>query len=153
MKRSSIIFPLVFVASLVLCLSGCISATRANGTTTVSSPSVTVKMYVNAPDDLNAKAAELALQVANPNYNGVSSFSYKGTPTASNVGPVLTYCGYCESIKLALTTAYGNCKLSFNTQADGKGTVLDFSSTAASITSLMTMAVYGYTNVYAIYKF
>ncbi len=110
-------------------------------------------MYVNAPDDLNAKAAELALQVANPNYNGVSSFSYKGTPTASNVGPVLTYYGYCESIKIALTSAYGNCKLSFNTQADGKGTVLDFSSTAASITSLMTMAVYGYTNVYAIYKF
>ena len=70
MKRSSIIFPLVFVASLVLCLSGCISATRANGTTTVSSPSVTVKMYVNAPFE-DAKAQNRFDLLAAPAWSDV----------------------------------------------------------------------------------
>ena len=121
MRKSSIIMPVVFVAFVVLTLSGCMSS-ATSGKASSSGKTVTVKMYVNAPDDLNAKAAELALQAANSNYQGVTSFSYRGTPTVASVGPVLTYYGYCESIKFALNTAYGDCKLSFNTQADGKGT-------------------------------
>ena len=152
MRKSSIIVPVVFVAFVVLTLSGCMSS-ATSGRSSSSGKTVTVKMYVNAPDDLNAKAAELALQAANSNYQGVTSFSYRGTPTVASVGPVLTYYGYCESIKFALNTAYGDCKLSFNTQADGKGTVLDFSNTSVALTSLMTMAVYGFTNVYAIYSY
>ena len=153
MRKSSILVSVVFATFMALTLSGCLTAAANGGTVSVTNSTVTVKMYVNAPDDLNAKAAELALQTANPNYQGVTSFSYKGTPTISNAGPVVTYVGYCESIRLALNTAYGNCKLTFNTQADGKGTVLDFSNTSVTVTSLLTMAVYGYTTVYAIYTY
>ena len=109
----------------------------------------------NAPtDDLYASATVLAYRAANSSYSGTVSISYSGTPSASAITSVASYYGYCEGIKTAIAKGHGiPCSLTFNTQADGKGTALDFSSNQTIIKSLLMMAVYNYTSVYAIYKF
>ncbi|HAK69545.1 MAG TPA: hypothetical protein DEO40_05175 [Treponema sp.] len=152
--------PLLFAASLLLvslCFTGCLTSMSSNGSgnVTVSNPTVTVNLYDNCPtEDLYAAAAQLTLKATNSNYNGVTSFSYQGTPTISAVGPVLGYYASCETIRLAIEKGHGTkCKLTFNTQADGKGVALDFSNSSAAVTSLLYMAVYNYTNVFAIYTF
>ena len=111
-------------------------------------------MYDNCPNDTYALVAELALKASNSSYNGVTSFSFKGTPSSSAVKPVLTYYGYCTGIKEAIAKGTGkSVSLSFNTLATGKGASLDFSDTSAILKSLLIMEVKGYTSVYAIYKY
>lgn len=154
MKKLSVLA--AFVIFAIVGLSSCLSSSfTSSGTSSSSSSRVSVNLYVNAPtDDLYASATVLAYRAANSSYSGTVSISYSGTPSASAITSVASYYGYCEGIKTAIAKGHGiPCSLTFNTQADGKGTVLDFSSNQTIIKSLLMMAVYNYTSVYAIYKF
>jgi ABC-type oligopeptide transport system substrate-binding subunit len=155
MKKIALIIG--FAAALVLGFSSCLSSSFASSGSSSSSSSssrVTVRMYVNAPeDDLYASAAVLGFKALDSNYNGVVTLTYTGNPSIGSVAPVATYTGYCNGVKSAIETGYGKkCTLSFNTKADGSGYTLDFSSNSAIIRSLLSMAVYNYTTIYAIYK-
>ncbi|MBQ4235446.1 MAG: hypothetical protein II716_01245 [Treponema sp.] len=155
MKKFAFIIGLA--AALAVGFSSCLSlglSSSGSSSSSSSSSSVTVKMYVNAPEnDLYASAAVLGFKALDSNYNGVVTMTYTGTPSISSVTPVMTYTGYCNGIKSAIETGYGKkCTLTFNTKADGSGFTLDFSSNSAIIKSLLSMAVYNYTTIYAIYK-
>ena len=158
MKKSLLgLAVLAFIASVTL--SSCLSLEASNGSVRASSPTngnsttVTIKLDDNCPSDDYAKAAQILLKAANSNYQSVISFSYQGTPSLSNIKPISTYYANCLAINQALKDGYGKSTLSFNTAKDGSGATLDFSSSNAIISSLLTMALYNYTTVYAIYKY
>ncbi|MBP5451668.1 MAG: hypothetical protein J6Y16_05480 [Treponema sp.] len=158
MKKSFSLFAiLALIASVTL--TSCLSIEASNGTVRASSPTngnsttVTIKLDDNCPNDDTARAAQILLKAANKNYQSVITFSYKGTPDLSSVKPISTYYANCLSINAALKDAYGKSTLSFNTKKDGSGATLDFSSSNAILSSLLTMALYNYTEVYAIYKY
>ena len=138
---------LLSALSLTACLSsGSSSTTKSNGPTTIT-------MYDNAPSDSAAQAALLLVRAANANYTSSTSFTYTGTPDASSIKPVLTYYATCEAIARGIKEVHGNCTLSFNTQSNGSGQVLNFATTQDAIASLLLMSLYNYTSVYAIYTF
>jgi hypothetical protein len=142
---SAIVLALVASLSFTSCLTT--SGTSVSKTTKIS-------MYDNCPQITSALLAEVALKASDSSYKGVTSFSFTGTPSSANIKPVATYYGYCTAIKEAITKGTGKtCSLSFNTLATGKGTTIDLSNTDAILKSLLTMALYNYTTVYAIYKY
>ena len=148
---------LALVASIFL--SSCLSIEASNGTVRTSSPTngnsstVTIRLNDNCPNNDAARAAQLILKAANKDYKSAITFSYQGAPSLSAIKPVSLYYANCLAINQALKDAYGKSTLTFNTAKDGSGATLDFSSSNAIINSLLTMALYNYTTVYAIYKF
>ncbi|MBO7638379.1 MAG: hypothetical protein J6S91_05320 [Treponema sp.] len=158
MKKSFSLFAiLALIASVAL--TSCLSIEASNGVVRASSPTngnsttVTIKLDDNCPTDDYARLAQLALKTANSNYQSVISFSYQGTPSLSAIKPISTYYANCLAINQSLKEGHGKSTLSFNTAKDGSGATLDFSNSNAIISSLLTMALYNYTTVYAIYKF
>ena len=144
-----------FIASIIF--SSCLSIEASNGTVRTTSPTngnsstVTIRLNDNCPNNDYAKAAQLILKAANKDYKSEISFSYQGTPSLSAIKPISTYYANCLAINQALKDGYGKSTLTFNTAKDGSGATLDFSSSNAIISSLLTMALYNYTTVYAIY--
>ncbi|MBO4320645.1 MAG: hypothetical protein J5857_09285 [Treponema sp.] len=158
MKKSLLgLTVLAFIAAVSF--TSCLSLESSNGTVKLSSPTngnsttVTIKLDDNCPSDDYARLAQIALKTANKNYQSVVTFSYQGTPNLSSIKPVSTYYANCLAINQALKDGHGKSTLTFNTAKDGSGATLDFSNSTAIINSLLTMALYNYTNVYAIYKF
>ncbi len=158
MKKASLV--VAAVVALVVGLSGCLSSlatTSGSGSSTSSSSSATstLNLYLNVPrDDIYALAAEkLVIESLDTAYDGKLTFTYTGTLSVSQLGNILKYAGYCEGIKKAIESGHNTkCSLTYNTKADGSGTVLALSESEALRTVLM-MALYNYNNIYAIYKF
>ncbi|MBR7079014.1 MAG: hypothetical protein IKI40_00640 [Treponema sp.] len=157
MKRSFLgLAILAFIASVTF--TSCLSIEASDGTVRTVSPTggtstVTITLDDNCPNDDNAKAAQILLKATNKNYQSVMTFSYKGTPSVSNIKPISIYYANCLAINQGLKEGHGKSTLSFNTKKDGSGVTLDFSNSTAIINSLLSMALYNYTQVYAIYKY
>lgn len=150
----------ILAASLIMGLTSCLSTTSAASSASASSSSVNVRMYVNAPTNSNflyTLAAELGFKTADSSYDGSVHLSYSnpGVPVVADIAvPITKYYGYCEAIKLAIQQDTGRkCSLSFNTNSDGSGHELDFSSPSAGLSSLLRMAVYNINTVYAVYRY
>lgn len=148
---SAILSAIVIALATVITVCGCSSTSSLLSST---KKTTTIKMYDNCPQDTYALLAEVALKSANSNYKGVTSFTFTGTPSTSDIKPVATYYGYCKVIKEAIEKGTGKtCTLSFNTASTGKGTTLDFSGTDEILKSLLTMSLKSNSSVYAIYKY
>lgn len=159
MRKNTFIIAAAMILATVFLFPSCLTTTGTTSTGTTATASTTttsktIKMYDNCPTDTYALVAELAIKSTNSNYAGVTSFSFSGTPSTSDIQPVATYYGYCTAIKEAIAKGTGkSVTLSFNTLSTGKGTTLDFSSPSAIIKSLLIMGAKNYKNVYAIYKY
>ncbi|MCR5763408.1 MAG: hypothetical protein K6G00_08510 [Treponema sp.] len=113
-----------------------------------------IYMYDNCPNETSAKIALSAIKSSVKGYKGVTKYNIADTPSEDNMENVSTYYSYCRNIKTAITKGSKRlCNLTFNTEKDGSGISLDFSTDENRIESLMKMVAYGKTTVYAIYSY
>ena len=154
--RGTILFA---IACLVMCIA-CTSTKKTDPLTVLpleggQEDQTTIFMYDNCPNETSAQLAELALKSAMPGYEGTSVFSYSGkTPALSDLQAVKDYYGYCQKIRTAISRGSNRlCFLSFNTGKFGSDISLDLSSDEAIFESLVKMAAYNKTSIYAIYSY
>ena len=145
MKTRNAVFITLLVA-MSLALTGCLSG--LGGT----SPSVEDN---KVPTDTVGTATLALVKVTNGSFADPTSFSFTGMPDASATKPILSYYTYCQAVRASIAQISGNknATVTFNTARDGNGYALDFSNTKAILRSLLIMAAYDATNIYAIYKY
>ncbi|MBR1910763.1 MAG: hypothetical protein IJ828_00220 [Treponema sp.] len=113
-----------------------------------------IYMYDNCPNETSAKLALSAIKSSNKGYKGVTKYNIADTPAEDNIENVTQYYGYCKNIKTAITKGSKRlCNLTFNTEKDGSGIMLDLSTKESRIESLIKMVAYGKTTIYAIYSY
>ncbi|HAO30413.1 MAG TPA: hypothetical protein DCQ43_03590 [Treponema sp.] len=151
--RNTVLITLLVAMSLAL--TGCLSGLGGTSPSVEDNKVTTVNMYVNIPTDTVGTATLALVKVTNGSFADPTSFSFTGTPDASATKPILSYYTYCQAVRASIAQISGNknATVTFNTARDGNGYALDFSNTKAILRSLLIMAAYDATNVYAIYKY
>ena len=160
MSKKYFQIPLLLVPALLMVYVACSTAKQPRNLMSLSltgedEDRTTIVMYDNCPKETAARLAELALKSSMPHYDGTTVLSYTGkTPSLSDLQPVRDYYGYCEEIRDALMRGANRlCFLTFNTGKWGTDISLDLSNDEAIYDSLVTMAAYNKTAIYAIYSY
>lgn len=155
MKTANKVLLSTLLITLTVALTGCLSGFGSSSPSVEDNKVTTINMYVNIPTDTVGIATLALVKVTNGSFTDPTSFTFTGMPDASATQPILSYYTYCQAVRATISQISGNknASVTFNTKRDGSGYALDFSNTKAILRSLLIMAAYDATNVYAIYKY